>query len=131
MQFDHESDMIIWAANLFNKVVLFYNLSEPLKTFQGAKNQLKRFSKEPIYIHVESEVYDYDPLSGKYNFHSIKNKTAVFMREGGKLETFSDPTYYFTYHKPRWYLQSGKYFDQSKEGGWMRLRTTGYYHYFL
>ena len=95
--------------------------------FQNAENFPKRISKEPIYIQIECENSNFNLFSGKFNYHSVKDKTAVFIRDGEKIERYqSSYPYYLNYHESYWYIQSSTYFNENSGGGWMCLETKGF-----
>ena len=49
---------------------------------------IKHVSKQPIFISIQNADTDYNALSGKYYFHSVKNNAAAFVREEGQLENY-------------------------------------------
>ena len=89
-------------------------------------NLPKRLPKEPIYIHVEIEdSISLCLLTGKFNFHSIRSNAAVFVRDGGKLESLDPHPYYLVHYNKAWFIQGGKYFEDEDAGGWLKLSTKG------
>ena len=95
--------------------------------FQEAKNvKLKRVSRQPIFISVDSEVPFFNLLSGKYNFHGIKNNAAAYVRNGGKLESFDGHPYYLSHYPGNWVFQDSENYKKNKGRFWIRLLTEGY-----
>ena len=94
-------------------------------------NFFKRLSKQPIFISIVTQDPDVNKLSGKYNFHSVKNNAAAFVRDGPKIEknSWAYP-YYLAYKNNFWNLQDAEYFDEIKGkvkgGGWLALCTKGF-----
>ena len=87
----------------------------------------KRVSKEPIFISIATEHPKKNQLSGKYNFHSLKNNAAVFVRDGGEIEKLvGRHPYYLVYQNKYWNLQSAVYLDKGEDGGWLTLCTKGF-----
>ena len=41
-------------------------------------------SKEPVFVSIVSEAAVYNDISGKFIFHSMKNKTGAYVRDGDK-----------------------------------------------
>ena len=94
-------------------------------------NLPKRVSKQPIFIAITSESLEKNKLSGKYNFHSLKNNAAVFVRDGPKIEKLGPYPYYLAYNNKFWNLQDADFFEEreGKEqgGGWLALHTKGFH----
>ena len=75
----------------------------------------------------------FNALSGKYDFHGIKNNKPVFIHEDGdlgQLGVFSSNTHYLvhnTYHETsnEWNIQSDQFFMEGKAGGLFRNTTSG------
>ena len=88
-------------------------------------NLPRRVSKEPIFISIATENATTNKLSGKYNFHSVKNNAAVFVSDGPKIEKLGPYPYYLAYHSKYWNLQSADYFEKG-DGGWLALCTEGF-----
>ena len=93
----------------------------------------KRASKKPIFISIASELPDVNKLSGKYDFHSLENNTAVFVRNGAKIEELDGRNpYYMVYNNVQqiWTLTDADYFEEIKAkgegGGWLALHTKGF-----
>ena len=63
-------------------------------------------SKEPVFVSILGEDERFNDLSGKYNFHSIKNKAAAYVREGGKLNFFKPHPYFLCFLQNQWCIQS-------------------------
>ena len=85
-----------------------------------------RASRQPIYISISDE--GKKVLSGRYNFHGLKNRAAVFIRDGAKVDGYEDlhPIYLAYYRcKQEWFLQSSEKFLTGQTGGLMALITTG------
>ena len=89
-------------------------------------NLPKRVSKQPIFIAIASESLEKNKLSGKYNFHSVKNNAAVFVRDGPKIEKLEPYPYYLAYHIEHWNLQDADFFEEGRSGGWLALCTIGF-----
>ena len=82
-------------------------------------------SKEPVFVSIVSEDERFNEVSGKHNFHSIKNKAVAYVREGDKLRSFTSPPYYLSYNKTDWWLiQSADDFASTSDF-WIRLTTKG------
>ena len=64
-------------------------------------------------------------LTGKFDFHSIKNNAPAFVREEEKLEGLESEAYYLVFVDDGWYFQDGEYFEDDDAGGWMMLSTEG------
>ena len=136
MQFSNNSDMILWAVDLFEKVILISFLLILKKKrhkiyVKEFENKPKRVSKQPIFISIATEKPDVNKLSGKYIFHSLKNNAAVFVRDGPKIETVASPyPYYLAYNNKFWNLQDADFFEEREGnglgGGWLALRTKGF-----
>ena len=69
----------------------------------------------------------YNGLSGKYNFHSLKNNTPAFIREGGKLSGLDGENHYLTFHEETksWYIQIDKWFLIGRGGGFFSNESSG------
>ena len=94
--------------------------------FQESDNLPKRLPKKPIYIHVEAEDAKKCQLSGKFNFHSVNNNAAAFVRDGDKLKTFDPYPYILGYTDDGWYIQDIDSFLDEVPAGWMMLATKGF-----
>lgn len=81
-------------------------------------------SKEPVFVSIVSEDERFNEVSGKHNFHSIKNKAVAYVREGDKLRSFKTPPYYLSYKMDGWLIQSADDFA-SNSVYWIRLTTKG------
>ena len=97
--------------------------------FQEADDLPKRLPKQPIYIHVESETPNYHQLTGQFNFDSVRNNAAAFVRAGGKVDTLDCPPYYLVYIEDSWYVTDKNSFEENEESGWMSLVTNGLFFY--
>ena len=77
---------------------------------------------------MESEVAEFHRLSGQFNFHSIQNNAPVFIRDGGKIDTFDAPPYYLVYDIGAWLFKDADMFGDEawKNGGYMKLTTAGF-----
>ena len=87
--------------------------------------------KKTIYLHIDfiagSQLH---LLSGRYNFHSIKNEAPVFVREGGKIQSFNNP-YFLSYDKQGWGLRDGTFLSKQKDvWTFVKILTTGCHLYF-
>ena len=85
----------------------------------------KRLPKQPIYVHIDAEDPDFNQLTGKFSFHSVRNNAAAFIRDGKELETFDSHPYYLVYIDEAWYIQNKDFFDNYEDGGWLRFDTQG------
>ena len=92
-----------------------------------------RASKQSIYISIHDEGLK-GRLSGRYNFHSLKDRAAAFIREGGKCEGLEDfYPYYLRFYTEtlqgsvyrNWYLQGSERFEKNNTGGFLRLDSEG------
>ena len=86
---------------------------------------LKRVPNQLIFISIQSEDTDYNNLSGKYYFHSVKNNAAAFMREGGQLENFDFQPYYLAFYNGTWFIQGTDSFENNRTEGWIYIDTKG------
>ena len=77
-----------------------------------------------MFISIVCEDVDFNNLSGKYNFHSINNNAAVYMRDGEKIKKFDPHPYYLAYQGGFWVIQDSESFD-SQGGSWLKLKTKG------
>ena len=84
-----------------------------------------RASKQSIYISISDEGVR-GQLSGKYNFHCLKNQAAAFIREGGKCEGLEEfYPYYLRFYKEIWYIQGSQRFEENNPRGFLRLDSEG------
>ena len=91
---------------------------------QEANKFPMRVSKQPIFISIACEGdKSFNDLSGKYNFHSIKNNVPAFLREGGPLESFEEHPYYLVHTGTKWCIQSSRSFDDGKTIAWIHINT--------
>ena len=69
----------------------------------------------------------YNGLSGKYNFHSLKNNTPAFIREGGELSGLNGENHYLAFHEKSksWNIQSDEWFSIGKGGGFFTNDSSG------
>ena len=89
-------------------------------------NLPKRVSKQPIFISIASPDPTVNKLSGQYNFHSLNNNTAVFVRDGPTIEAIGSYSYYLAYQKKHWNLQHADFFEKGQSGGCLALSTKGF-----
>ena len=82
-------------------------------------------SKQPIYISIASEDTAFTTLSGKYNFHSIRNNAAAFVRDGYALGHFDPFPYYLAYSGKAWDIQDSDSFNNTKPITWITITTKG------
>ena len=77
-------------------------------------------SRQPIYVSVTAETigHGFNNLSGKYNYHSLRENAPVFVREGGKLDKFDPPPYYFTNDDGEWQITDSDGFQSRKSYMW-------------
>ena len=66
-------------------------------------------------------------LTGKYKFHGLKNNAAVFIREGRKIEKFSQHPYFFAYYPGTWVIQGSEHYKNDKSSFWVKINTKGQY----
>ena len=92
---------------------------------------LKRVPNQLIFISIQSEDTDYNNLSGKYHFHSVKNNAAAFMREEGQLENFDFQPYYLAFYNGTWFIQGTDSFENNRTEGWIYIDTKGLSYYKL
>ena len=85
----------------------------------------KRFSKQPIFISVECKDPNFNVLTGKYYFSTIKNDAAVFIREEGKLDKFDSPPYYLAFYEGVWCFQPSDVYNSNESSGWLKFATEG------
>ena len=66
-------------------------------------------------------------LSGKYNFHSMKNNIPAFMREGGKISGIMGENYYLVFHEPwkTWHITENDQFSKGQGGGYFANISSG------
>ena len=77
-----------------------------------------------MFVSVVSEARDYNYLSGKYNFHSIKNKTVVYVRDECITRGYNtNPV--LRYQKPFWYVADIIGSSNEKFHYWLKLETQG------
>ena len=86
---------------------------------------IKHVSKQPIFISIQNADTDYNALSGKYYFHSVKNNAAAFVREEGQLENFDFQPYYLAFYDGSWFIQGTDSFDNNRSEGWIYIDTKG------
>ena len=79
-------------------------------------------SKEPVFVSIVCEDAQFNNLSGKYNFHSIKNKAVEYVRDGGKVSLFEPDPYFLSYGDKKWRLKS------TENAYWIKLETKGMYY---
>ena len=96
----------------------------------------KRLSKQPIFISIVTDDPDVNKLSGKYNFHSLKNNAAAFVRDGSEIKNLGGRhPYYLAYNYNIWNVQEADYFEEIKGkgegGGLLKLCTKGFVLIFL
>ena len=84
---------------------------------------ISRASRQSIYISISDDRKIV--LSGKYNFHCLKNRTAVFIREGGKIEGYGIPPYYFMYGSNKWIITDSESFEKNDGASWLMLDSKG------
>ena len=71
-------------------------------------------------------------LSGKYNFHSMKNNKPAFIREGGKLPGLVGENNYLAWSHEFWFFQPEAWFlegESGEFGGYLCIRTPGKYFF--
>ena len=79
-------------------------------------------SKEPVFVSIVCEDKRFNKLSGRYNFHTVKNKAVVYVREGGTIKTLNPHPYYLCYQNHYWVIHDAK----GKEiWAWIWLETRG------
>ena len=66
-------------------------------------------------------------MTGRYNFHEIRNNAVVFVREGGKLDTFDSCPYYFVYYPGSWVIQGSENYKNNDNSFWVKIDTKGQY----
>ena len=87
-------------------------------------------SKEPVFVSIVCEDEDFNNLSGKYNFHSIKNKAVVYVRDGGKISLIDPHPYFLSYSGRIWGFHGAddlKTLDLPSPYYWIYLQTQGLY----
>ena len=107
------------------KCILILIISEK---FKEAENLPKRISNK-IYISFDYAGRFFDrtieELSGIYEYHSVRNKAATFIKQRG------EELFYLVYLETQqselsgWYIQDSKSFDSKKEEYYLRLLTKG------
>ena len=82
-----------------------------------------------MFVSIVCEDKRLNKLSGRYNFHSIKNKAVAYVRDGEKVEYFDSYPYYLCYEQNRWRIQGANRFKSKDENErcWIRLKTQGLY----
>ena len=123
--------LYIWFQNTQKslwKCLILWTI--PYVVLQEADNLPRRMLKQPIYVSVESEHMDYNNLSGKYNFHSIKNNATAFERDGGALPKFAKHPYYLAMYEDGWVFQHSEHFKNNEQRYWIEKTTTGLWTYF-
>ena len=71
----------------------------------------------------------FNGLSGKYNFHSMKNNKPAFIREGGKVPGLVDKNHYLAWSHEFWFFQQEAWFLEGESGGYLCIRTPGKYFF--
>ena len=82
-----------------------------------------RASRQPIYLSISDE--SKGVFSGRYNFHSLKNQAAVFIRDGGKISGLEDLHPYYLLYKQKWFVTASENFEQGEGGGFLKSNSTG------
>ena len=84
-------------------------------------------SKEPVFISfAPAEAGSYDKLSGKYIFHSIKNKAVAYERDGRVFSKNSKVS--LIYQKSSWYFATDLETSDEKIHYWLKLQTQGLFY---
>ena len=65
-------------------------------------------------------------LSGKYNFHSMKNNKPAYISQG---VGFKGIYHYLVWYDKCWYIQDGEWFFEGKPGGYFYISASGKYSY--
>ena len=87
---------------------------------------LKRVPNQLIFVSIQNADTDYNDLSGKYFFHSVKNNAPAFVREEGQLENFDFHPYYLAFYSGSWFIQGTDSFDNNRSEGWIFIDTKGW-----
>lgn len=91
-----------------------------------------RVSRQSIYIFIKSEGKK-GRLSGKYDFHGLKNGAAAFVREGGKVDAFErfHPYYLMYQSNQKWCIVQHGSFEKGYGGGWLMIESKGLSEYLV
>ena len=76
---------------------------------------------------IVAEMKTHNKLSGKYNFHSMKNNKPAFIREGGKISGFPGENHYLVFHEASktWNITTDDYFSKGQGGGFFSINSSG------
>ena len=76
---------------------------------------------------IVAEMKTHNKLSGKYNFHSMKNNKPAFIRAGGEISGLSGENHYLTFYEASksWYIQSDEWFLLGRGGGFFTNKSSG------
>jgi len=81
-----------------------------------------------LFVSIEAQNENYNVLSGKYNFHSLRNNKPAFIREGGYVPGVIGQNFYLVYCGGKinaWHIQSDGWFLGGNAGGFFRIYTSG------
>ena len=78
---------------------------------------------------IVAEIKIRNGLSGKYNFHSMKDNKPAFIREGGKISGLSSENYYLAFHEASktWNITQDDWFSKAEGGGIFANISSGKY----
>jgi len=83
-----------------------------------------------IYISITAEG-NKGLLSGRYNFHCLKNGAPAFIREGGKNEGLEDCHPYYMMYKQSWFITKSEHYEKNEDISWLLLESKGLSEYSL
>ena len=78
-------------------------------------------SKEPVFVSIVGEDTVYNNLSGEYIFNSIKNKAAVYVRNGRVFDKNPELCYVNSF----WYVANRPKLPNERMHFWLKLQTQG------
>ena len=81
-------------------------------------------SKEPVFVSIVSEAAVYNNISGKFIFHSMKNKAGAYVRDGEKVPKFNTIPV-LRYQKPYWFVADSLESVNDRFHYWLKLQTQG------
>ena len=122
--FENDKQLIDWSKDIYKQVTIIFQRINISIWLQHAAS----IQRGCLYVSIVAEIKIRNGLSGKYNFHSMKDNKPAFIREGGKISGLSGENHYLAFYeeKKSWYIQTDDYFLKG-EGGFLKNISSGKY----
>ena len=124
--FETDNELSIWSKDIFKQVAIVFQ-EKKLTWFQHASS----FPRGFLYVSIVAQNQVNSGLSGKYNFHSMKNNKPALIREGGEVPDVPGKNHYLVWYDEYWYIQKDERFLKGEGGGYFCICSSGKFFYKL